>query len=166
MWQTPVLAGQGDKDLKMKVACEGRVSLQKGPKVILDSTIRGLMSQIRKALSSAILGDQLSAPLHAYGILQPSKQTQTDAALSTKGQGSSPVGCYVRMGSDNLDGNVALEVSYLHLHPWHLGRRTPTFILRPCIRAGAGFAMVQPPGADSSTGVPRSHRAPGQSANQ
>lgn len=60
-----------------------------------------------------MLGDQLLAPhMPTESYSHPERNMNT--AVSTKGPGSSSVGCYVGTGSDALDGNIVLEVPYLH----------------------------------------------------
>lgn len=120
------MQGQGGQRSQNKgCLSEGRVSLQKGLQVTLDST-RGLVFSPCPKQGSPLCVSHIrvvSSP-HTYPILQPSGKTQP---LPQRALGSSPVGCYVGMGSDALDGNVVLEVPYLHPaapHPRHSGCTT------------------------------------------
>lgn len=74
------------------------------------------------------------------------------------------------MGSDALDGNMVLEVAYLYPAPPPKALKvwdTHPLYSEAMHRAGAGFATVQPPGANiSGTGVPRPHHALSHSSDQ
>lgn len=129
----------------------------KGLKLIWGSGIKGLvllMSQTRKPLfTSAILGERLSAPQMPTGSYSHTGR-QMDTALSSKSPGI--LSCRVlRRNEQRCPGwehgpGGALPASCCA--PTHDTRvqdgRTPNpdFISRPHTKAGAGFAMVQPPG--------------------
>ncbi|XP_054943852.1 uncharacterized protein [Physeter macrocephalus] len=123
LWPTPVLARpRGQRSENKGCLSEGRVPLQKGLKVTLDSTRALVFSPCPKQGSPLCVSHLrvVSSP-YTYPILQPLGKTQP---LPQRALGSSPVGCYVGMGSDALDGNVVLEVPYLHPaapHPRHSG---------------------------------------------
>ncbi|KAF7486601.1 Hypothetical predicted protein [Marmota monax] len=95
-------------------------------------------------------------PTESYSHMEK----QTTQPFPQRALGSSPDGCYIEMGIDALEENVVLDMPLcILLHSPPMGfevqdcppSNTPTSTLRPCIGVGAGFATVQPPGADLRT---------------
>lgn len=68
-------------------------------------------------------------PTESYSHMEK----QNNTALSTKGLGSSPDGCYIGMGSDALEGNMVLDVplTCILLHPPPMGFEVQDHPLQP-----------------------------------
>lgn len=104
---------------------------------------------------SCVRGTAAGSP-YAYRIPQLSGGTEGQAL--PQGPGSSPVGCY----GETCSGGTRPTSCHTPIH----GTRGagPSFTLRPYVRAGAGFTMVQPP--EAIIRVCRPHQALGHSSDQ